>query len=74
MVVDLKVGFYGKCVVVPLDLQASRQAGSEPCLLMTNTVGPLGLMCLAAGVESNGGDDRFNFSIAVQLVHAQARI
>ena len=56
--VDLEVEFCGKSVVVSIYLQAARHAGSEPCLLETNVVDPLGLMCPAAGVEPNEGDDR----------------
>ena len=69
--VDLEVKFSGKSVVVPIYLRAARHAGSEFCLLGTNVVGPLGLMCLAAGVEPNGGDGRSNSIAIVQLVHAQ---
>ena len=54
--VDFEVEFNGKSVVVPIYLRAARHAGSEPCLLGTNIVGPLGLMCPAAGAEPNGGD------------------
>ena len=69
--VDLEVEFNGKSVVVPIYLRAARHAGSEPCLLGTNVVGPLGLMCPAVGVEPNGGDGRSNSTAIVQLVHAQ---
>ena len=54
-IVDLEVEFCGKSVVVPIYLRAARHAGSEPCLLGTNVVGPLGLMCPAVGVEPNEG-------------------
>ena len=40
-------------------------------MLGTNVVGPLGLMCLATGVELNGGDSKLNSTAIVQLVHAQ---
>ena len=71
--VDLEVKFNGKSVVVPVPiyLRAARNAGSVPCLLGINIVGPLGLMCPAAGVEPNGRDGRSNSSVIVQLVHAQ---
>ena len=60
--VDLEVEFCGKSVFVPIYLRAARHAGSEPCLLGTNVVGPLGLMCPAVGVEPCRGDDRSNFT------------
>ena len=49
--VDFKVEFYGKSVVVPISLQAAKHAGSESCLLRTN-IGPMGLTCPAAGVKT----------------------
>ena len=69
--VDLEVEFCGKSVVVPIYLRAARHAESEPCLLGTNVVGPLGLMCPAVGVEPRGGDDRSNSTVIAQLVHSQ---
>ena len=68
--VDLEVEFCGKSVV-PIYLQAARHAGSELCLLVTNVVGPLGLMCPTVGVEPRGGDDKSNSTAIVQLVHSQ---
>jgi len=69
--VDLEFEFNGKKVVVPVYLRADRHTGSEPCLLGTNVVCPLGLMCPGVGVEPIGGEDSSSLSAVVQLVHEQ---
>jgi len=55
-------GLPGTAGAVPLSEQ------SEPCLLGTNVVCPLGLMCPGVEVEPSGGEDSSSLTAVVQLV------
>ena len=58
-------------MTAPVYVRAKQQVQSEPCLLGTNVIDPLGLICPASGVEPTETEDSPSHHTTVRLVQAQ---